>query len=50
MRCTHGHAFGRLLTGQIASNSKSILASFENGSRVEEVPLTELEMIEVVAL
>ncbi|WP_051357629.1 ParB/RepB/Spo0J family partition protein [Leisingera caerulea] len=48
--CRHGRATGRLLTDQLASNSKSILVSFENGSRVEEVLLSELELIEVVAL
>ncbi|MEW2915189.1 hypothetical protein [Leisingera sp. JC11] len=48
--CKHGGALGRLLTDQIASSPKAILVSFENGRRVEEVPLLELELIEVVAL
>ncbi|UWQ35393.1 ParB/RepB/Spo0J family partition protein (plasmid) [Leisingera sp. M527] len=48
--CKHGGALGRLLTDQIASSPKAILVSFENGRRVEEVPLSELELIEVVAL
>jgi len=48
--CKHGHAIGRLLTDRTASSPKAILVSFENGSRVEEVPLSELELIEVVAL
>ncbi|NSY41345.1 ParB/RepB/Spo0J family partition protein [Leisingera sp. ANG59] len=48
--CKHGGAIGRLLTDQLASSPKSILVSFENGIRVEEVPLSELELIEVVAL
>lgn len=48
--CKHGHAIGRLLMDRTASSPKAILVSFENGSRVEEVPLSELELIEVVAL
>ncbi|WP_035919569.1 ParB/RepB/Spo0J family partition protein [Leisingera aquimarina] len=48
--CKHGGAIGRLLTDQLASSPKSILVSFENGIRVEEVLLSELELIEVVAL
>ena len=48
--CKHGNAIGRLLTDRTTSSPKSILVSFENGSRVEEVSLSELELIEVVAL
>lgn len=48
--CKHGSAIGRLVTGQIASSPKAILVRFENGGRVEEVPLTEFELIEVVTL
>ena len=46
--CRHGDAIGQILTDRRASSNKALLVSFDNGVRLEEVPLSEIELLEVI--
>jgi len=46
--CRHGGDIGRILTDRKASSNKALLVSFEGGTRIEEVALSEIELLEVV--
>ena len=46
--CRHGDSIGRILTHRMASSNQALLVSFDDGARVEEVPLSEIELLEVV--
>lgn len=48
--CQQGNQIGRILTDRKARSSKAIMVSFENGERVEEIPLTDIVLFEVVEL
>jgi ParB family transcriptional regulator, chromosome partitioning protein len=46
--CRHGGNVGRILTDRKASSNQSLLVSFDDALRVEEIPLSEIELLEVV--
>ncbi|WP_282129929.1 ParB/RepB/Spo0J family partition protein [Roseobacter litoralis] len=48
--CRHGEEIGRILTDRPARSNKALLVSFANGARVEEIALSDIELLEVVAL
>ncbi|MGH1447077.1 MAG: ParB/RepB/Spo0J family partition protein [Cognatishimia sp.] len=46
--CRHGSNVGRILTDRKASSNKALLVSFGDGDRVEEIVLSEIELLEVI--
>ncbi|MDU9004755.1 ParB/RepB/Spo0J family partition protein [Sedimentitalea todarodis] len=48
--CRHGEDIGRILTDRLARSNKALMVSFANGERVEEIALSDIELLEVVAL
>jgi ParB family transcriptional regulator, chromosome partitioning protein len=46
--CRHGGDIGRILTDRKASSNKALMVGFAGGARVEEVPLSEIELLEVI--
>lgn len=46
--CLHGDAIGRILTDRKASSNKALMVSFDNGARLEEIPLSEIELVDVI--
>lgn len=46
--CRYEGDIGRILTDRKASSNKALVVSFADGARVEEVPLSEIELFEVV--
>lgn len=48
--CRHGADIGRILTDRPARSNKALMVSFANGERVEEIALSDIELLEVVAL
>ncbi|MEY8828556.1 ParB/RepB/Spo0J family partition protein [Sedimentitalea sp. XS_ASV28] len=44
----HAGQLGQALLDQPASNTKSVLIRFEEGGRLEEVPLAEVELVELL--
>lgn len=46
--CRHQGDIGRILTDRKASSNKALLVSFDDGARLEEVSLSEIELLEVI--
>ncbi|MFD1158936.1 ParB/RepB/Spo0J family partition protein [Roseovarius aestuarii] len=46
--CRHGVAIGRILTDRKPSTNKALLVSFDDGARLEEIPLSEIELVDVI--
>ena len=46
--CRHGDAIGKILTDRRASSNKALLVSFDDGSRIDEIPLSAIELLEVI--
>ncbi len=46
--CRHGGNVGRILTDRRANSNAALLVSFADGARIEEIPLSEIELLEVV--
>jgi ParB family chromosome partitioning protein len=46
--CRHGGDIGRILTDRKATSNKALQVSFEDGARIEEIALSEIELLEVV--
>lgn len=48
--CRHGKDVGRILTDRPARSNRALMVSFANGDRIEEIALSDIELLEVVAL
>lgn len=48
--CELAGAIGRLITDKAASSSKAVLVSFDNGDRIEEIPLEDIKLHEAVKI
>lgn len=48
--CRHGEEIGRILTDRPASSSRALMVSFANGERIEEIALSDIDLLEVVEL
>ena len=46
--CRHGQDIGRILTDRRATSNKALMVSFDDSARVQEIPLSEIELLEVV--
>ncbi|WP_282063634.1 ParB/RepB/Spo0J family partition protein [Roseobacter litoralis] len=46
--CRHGGDIGRILTDRMASSNKALLVSFDDGARIEEIALSEINLLEVI--
>ncbi|MFK7944162.1 MAG: ParB/RepB/Spo0J family partition protein [Paracoccaceae bacterium] len=46
--CRHEGNIGKILTDRRAKSNKALLVSFDGGARVKEVPLSEIELLEVI--
>ena len=46
--CRHDGNIGRILTDCKASSNKALFVSFDDGARLEEIPLSEIELLEVI--
>lgn len=46
--CRHGDAIGKILTDRKPNSNKALLVSFDNGARLEEIPLSEIELVDVI--
>ncbi len=46
--CRHEDDIGRILTDRKARSNKALLVSFDGGARVEEIALSEIELLEIV--
>ena len=46
--CKQGGDIGRLMTDQAASSGKAVMVSFDNGDRIEEIPLSDINLVEAV--
>ena len=48
--CRHGDDVGRILTDRKASTNTAIMVSFEEGDRIEEISLSDLQLTDVIDL
>lgn len=48
--CRHGEDIGKILTDRPARSNTALMVSFANGERIEEIALSDIELLEVVAL
>lgn len=46
--CKYGEEIGRILTDRKASSNEAIMVSFANGARIEEVALSDIELLKVI--
>lgn len=46
--CRHRGDIGRILTDRMASTNKALMVSFDNDARLEEIPLSEIELVDVI--
>lgn len=46
--CRHGGDIGRILTDRKATSNTALMVSFDGGVRIEEIALSEIELLEVV--
>ncbi|WP_298921092.1 ParB/RepB/Spo0J family partition protein [uncultured Roseobacter sp.] len=46
--CRHRGDIGRILTDRRANSNKALLVSFDSGARLEEIPLSEIELVDVI--
>lgn len=46
--CNQDGDIGRLMTGKAASSGRMVMVSFDNGERIEEVPLADINLFEAV--
>lgn len=46
--CSCGGDVGRLLTDRRATSNKALLVSFDDGARIEEIALSEINLLEVI--
>ena len=46
--CKQGDDIGRLMTDQAASSGKAVMVSFDNGDRIEEILLSDINLVEAV--
>ncbi len=46
--CRHRGDIGRILTDRKPSSNRALVVSFDNGARLEEIALTEIELLEVI--
>ena len=46
--CTQDGDIGRLMTEKTASSGKMVMVSFDNGERIEELPLANINLFEAV--
>ena len=46
--CRHRGDIGRIVTDRKPSSNKALLVSFDDGARLEEIPLSEIDLLEVI--
>lgn len=46
--CKYGEEIGRILTDRKASSNEALMVSFANGARIEEVALSDIELLKVI--
>ncbi|WP_306115064.1 MULTISPECIES: ParB/RepB/Spo0J family partition protein [unclassified Roseovarius] len=46
--CRHQGDIGRILTDRKPGSNRALVVSFDNGARLEEIALTEIELLEVI--
>lgn len=46
--CRHHGDIGRILTDRRPSSNRALVVSFDNGARLEEIALTEIELVDVI--
>jgi len=46
--CKYGEEIGRILTDRKANSNEALMVSFANGARIEEVALSDIELLKVI--